>query len=693
MIFLTFLLFYLNGCLAFGRPSTTAIVGYVTPEDLQLFKRFFSSKLPNSLNEPNKLYNVILGFDALNERLEDPKKACDHFPKVITSAEGAFYRVSGGKMLGSSICQWSNPDLEKFAGSVLVDGISAEDLYFIISAMKDAGLSINTARISELIKKIKTKDSSPSTLTFLLSVVTKLDLSKASLKSYIPFVTELLYQADEFDGSLLYFDRGLYTTAMATKVISDFIVVYGETSGIPIEKLIKLVNFVYLRRHSTYVRATAHLVNALRSFSSNPVLTPIVFVNAERDPPTISPWFVSQSSPFVQLRLVSLWGDVWHDSKSLTVKASGLHNITEDGSVGTIVGSTERGAFAVSKEENRMQLSLASSDGSLPPRGSYGLLVSVFENTPNGSHTFLGASNHPLSVHVVARAKVAESYLTVRNEAHDEIENELTLKPGQLHADKIRVHSGQQLSLRLRLVEDSKEQTALTAHQVFIQLTHVISQTAVTLLCTERTGKENSKEYILKMNPDTAANDFDHLSGVYKTELIVGDPLIQHPIIWHMVDLELVFPGIPGVDTDRRASEASDESRQHLPSAAGAKRSHSRHSIVGSGPFSALPEIEHMFRKPERRPPPVVAWVFTAACVVPLLFLLISWISIGVNVRKLRFNLSNIVFHLGLIGIFGLYYCYWRHLNMFTTLGYLAVLSVPTFLAGNAVLKAQANAT
>ena len=47
--------------------------------------------------------------------------------------------------------------------------------------------------------------------------------------------------------------------------------------------------------------------------------------------------------------------------------------------------------------------------------------------------------------------------------------------------------------------------------------------------------------------------------------------------------------------------------------------------------YEAKPEIVHMFREPEKRPPATVSYAFTALVLLPLLILLVAWKLIGVN--------------------------------------------------------------
>ena len=108
--------------------------------------------------------------------------------------------------------------------------------------------------------------------------------------------------------------------------------------------------------------------------------------------------------------------------------------------------------------------------------------------------------------------------------------------------------------------------------------------------------------------------------------------------------------------------------------------------------YSKLPEIKHLFREPEKLPSNVVSSVFSILCLAPALILGFLWLGIGFNFSKFHFSLSGIVFHVTLAAIFGLFYCYWIKLTMFTTLRYLTVLGVVAYISGNKLLKSLAAA-
>ncbi|KAF7255660.1 hypothetical protein EG68_07566 [Paragonimus skrjabini miyazakii] len=565
-------------------------------------------------------------------------------------------------------------------------------------AIKEANLEVDTSTVTGLVNKIKAKDSSPTTVALVLQIVSTLNLSKAALKPYMDDVHSVLDQADELDGNMLFFEKGLYTTSLVAKGISDLINAYGGTDELPENKIIKLINFIYARLRSTNLRAAAHLISAFRALATNPHLAPIVI---KSDRLIADGGGVHYGQPKLKLKLVSLWGDAVYGPDTMTLKAGGLFAVQQLTKVLTLVGPTERGAFTA-ESGTSFQLSLSQLDGKdvnkLPVPGHYVLELSAqWTNTDaNRQKQLLGVKGVQLPLRVLTEAEVVDPVLIVMDVVSDRQVADIKLNPGQRYTTStadgaIDLDLGHQMVLTLRLVDKHDRKVPLTAHQMFLQLTHLKTQQAITYLFTEiaALGVENAKAYQFRLEPEHSAADFDYLGGVYKMELIMGDTLLIKPVIWHMADVNLHFTGEPGSDTARRLAEMNDVSRQRTPTVAAMKRSAGPSSLIGSGPTKAKPEIEHMFRAPERRAPSPIAWAFTIACVVPLLGLLVAWTILGVNVWNFRFRLSNILFHAGLIAIFALYFIYWCYLDMFTTLGYLVVLGIPTFLTGNCVLRAQ----
>lgn len=159
--------------------------------------------------------------------------------------------------------------------------------------------------------------------------------------------------------------------------------------------------------------------------------------------------------------------------------------------------------------------------------------------------------------------------------------------------------------------------------------------------------RDASKMYKIVVN---LGNELS-FSALYKMEIILGDAIMSNPIRWEIGSVDV-------------------------------KLTNSESPVVTRG---AKPEIEHMFRQPDKRPPQFVSMLFTALCAAPLLILLIMWGSIGAPLNN--FNFYSIPFHLGFTGIMALYTYFWLWGNMFTTCAWLLYIGGFTFIAGNRMLR------
>jgi len=218
----------------------------------------------------------------------------------------------------------------------------------------------------------------------------------------------------------------------------------------------------------------------------------------------------------------------------------------------------------------------------------------------------------------------------------------------------LQVDNHQKIIMQFQ-IKDQATKELLTVHQVFIRFSSLSGQEIIFVA-----EPDASQTYKFDLDIGANAKDFAYISGQYTMALIIGDAVIENPSIWELVDIELKFQDAP-------LSKNNNE-YTHLP----------------------LPEIKHLFREPEIRPSLTVSNIFTVLTIAPILLLLILWIVLGVNLKNFSFSISCIGFHLGLGGIFGVYVLYWTQLNMFTTMKYVSILAIPTFLFGNRLLSSIA---
>jgi len=197
---------------------------------------------------------------------------------------------------------------------------------------------------------------------------------------------------------------------------------------------------------------------------------------------------------------------------------------------------------------------------------------------------------------------------------------------------------------------------AIQVHQAFVRMSN------------EKIGRDyiivaesSTKGYNAHINLRTAANEFFGQSGDYQIQIIVGDVSVSNPIQWNIGTIRIDFPPELTVEVPR-------------------------------SPFAVLPEIKHQFRKPESRPPMTVSSAFTIATVaIPFLVLFVGLKGVGANLGNFPTG-SDFIWAIGFQGCVGavltLYLFYWLSLNMMQTLGYLALLALPTLFFAHKNLNA-----
>jgi len=200
-------------------------------------------------------------------------------------------------------------------------------------------------------------------------------------------------------------------------------------------------------------------------------------------------------------------------------------------------------------------------------------------------------------------------------------------------------------------VKDKVSGDKIKVHQAFVRM--ALKEAEIIYVAEP----DASNNYKFDLDVSAKSKEFGFKSGKYSISVIIGDSVVSNPIDWNLADVQLQFPAVD----DATMSKAAPGNQ-------------------------AKPEIRHLFREPEKRPPKIVSTAFTALCIVPLVLMILAWMKLGVNLSSFPLSLSAIGFHLGLGTIFGLYALFWLQLDMFSTLKYLMMTGVVTFLCGNSML-------
>ncbi|XP_073251007.1 dolichyl-diphosphooligosaccharide--protein glycosyltransferase subunit 2-like [Porites lutea] len=510
------------------------------------------------------------------------------------------------------------------------EGTDMPTLYYSVAAQKYLGIKVNTGEVIKAVKAAINSDED----SILGAAYAMLIAARLPKDTDVSFITEMIEdtvaQADEVDNKYLQFEGGLLVTAKvvyATYALSEFL---GKAPAITEEQVIKFANYLLTRKHVQSVKDTATLLIALDQLGNNPFHVPVV-VQLYGSP------VVSDDQKMVKVRVTNVMDKALG---KMTVTATSAED-TE----GTTVLSNK--VFTAGPED--YQLNFMTSK---PGPGVYTVNVGVKPHKED--KRLIGTTSGQVKVKVVTKVNVEDVELSVVDKEQNIKSKTTSVKYPAAITTVIEADYHQKVVMKFSLKSVSSGDL-FTPHQAFVRLTNEKTKQEIFFVAEPEPSK------VFKFDLDvgaTAKDSFGSLSGKYKMDLIVGDAVIQNPFEWKVGVLSLTFAEDPAKST---------KDKEHM--------------------YNARPEIEHMFRVPEKRPPKAVSTTFTFLIFVPLAIMLIVWIKLGANLSNFQFSLGGIVFHLGLGAIFVLYYCFFVSLNMFTTLKILAVIGGLTFLGGNSLLS------
>jgi oligosaccharyltransferase complex subunit delta (ribophorin II) len=286
--------------------------------------------------------------------------------------------------------------------------------------------------------------------------------------------------------------------------------------------------------------------------------------------------------------------------------------------------------------------------GAKPEPGFYQLQFSV---RPSAEKTkYVGIESY-VQIKILTTVSVSNFELQLFESSL--LKRKETINFGEKLESSLNIESASQIQFSLKL-KNQVHGKVIKAQQVFLKFTHTqTNEEIIIVLLPDQTSykiKLGTKEFSLFSE-----------NGNYQIELIVGDPFIQNMISWNFVNVR-------------------------MNAASGIKRNQAWEE-------KPLPEIHHVFRTPEKRPPQFVSFAFTLAVCVPLLILLIGIFLVGGNLKNFPGGLSffwAVGFQLSLLSVLVLFSFYWLQLNMITTLKYLGVLSIPCLIFGQKTLYSRA---
>ncbi|XP_076637139.1 oligosaccharide transferase delta subunit [Colletes latitarsis] len=614
---------------------------YLTAADKTHFKKILQPGLTS--NDISIVHYAVQGYKLLGETISNQQDICNDLMKIAkdgneVTTEKAFYIASTWKTIGN--CKNSPaPMISKVLLSTIEkDGATMQELHFAVNGLTALSEKLPRDKVDKVVKTILSmlrKDDNLWNLGYTFHIASDLGSSGAFV---LDRIEDVVIQADEVDGQYLQFEGGLSVTSFLVSGILKLSTAMKEKPPLTTQQTVKMANYFLSRRSVQTPKGVANLLSALTTMANSNIEKPVCVTLANEGID------ISVQQPLVTVKVCDFLGN----------PVTGLSKVVANSAsrVGTDAAILSKQSLQASPTDKTLYtLNLMEAK---PERGFYKISVAA------------GSTTNTVTVKVLCQVVV--DYLEIGTGDADQTTQPKLSRvtyPEKL-TNKIEADSQQKLVMRF-LLRDSASKKPMRTHQAFVRLSSASvsndgKQGHEILFVAE---PDASHVYKFDMPVGSAAANFDHQSGDYNVELIVGDAILNNPFQWKVATVTLKFPELT-------SAERVD------------KNIASKHK---SDIYSTKPEIKHMFREPEKRPPAFVSNLFTGLCLAPVLLLLILWAELGANISNFPYSVSAFTFHLGLGSIFVLFGVFWLKLNMFVTLRYLLSLGVATFLSGNEMLS------
>uniref|UniRef100_A0A673W4Q7 Dolichyl-diphosphooligosaccharide--protein glycosyltransferase subunit 2 n=1 Tax=Salmo trutta TaxID=8032 RepID=A0A673W4Q7_SALTR len=541
--------------------------------------------------------------------------------------DSLFFAAEASQAISDCEVSISNETRDILLAAVSEDS-TVTQIFRAVSALSSLGLPLASQEVVAALVARIAKEDNVLAITTALQTATRLS-QQAELGGILEEIEDLAARLDDLGGVYLQFEEGLEATALfvtAAYTLSD----HADTEPpLKEDQVIQLVNSVFSKKSWDSRSEAFSVACAAAALSSNRFHVPVIVS-------TQGPATVSHSQPILHLLVTDILSNPLASANVLVESAQAVAS-----------KSVVLSQAPFSLRDGIFELNFMASQ---PASGYYQFTVAVTGDSR------LVANQVELKVKVSTEVAITNMDLSVVDKDQSigtktsRVDYPFKAK-GSFTAD-----SHQNFAMTFQLV-DVITGVELTPHQTFVRFHNQKTGQEVVFVA------EPDSKNLYKFELDTAErkSEFDSMSGTYVLHLIVGDATLENPILWNVADVVLKF-------LDEEAPAAIQSKTLYMPK----------------------PDIQHLFREPEKKPPTVVSNTFTALVLSPFLLLLILWFKLGANISNFSLSPSSVLFHVGHACMLGLMYVYWTHLNMFQTLKYLAIIGSLTFLAGNRMLAQKA---
>jgi len=611
---------------------------FLSTVDKDRLRKVFADSLGKE-DIPSVSYS-ILGYNLLGETAPNSEALCKKLQKFAeapdASVANAYQLTAAAKQLPGCSVKLGAKLSQAVAAAMTSDG-SAGNLYYASMANINLGQAIDKASTAKVLAAALKKDDGVANLGYAFNLASQ--LNAADVKSVFERVEDAIVQADTVDDKMLQFEGGLSVTHLVVSGAYKLAAAVNKAPSIGKMQAVMFANYFLSRKSVQQSKGAFHLLEALTILTANKFHVPVAVT-------TLGGNVVSEATPNVQVKITDLLG------KSLGKMDVTIESAMRVSDGSTVMEKAKMAAAAAAGDDSAYQIDMFSAAKTVG-RGFYELTLTAAP--AKADDRLVGNVGAMLTVKVISEVTLDEVELGLGDADQSVAAKTHKLTYPTKFGQVMEADHHHKVTLKFA-VKDKASREKIAVHQAFVTL--VNAQTKAEIVFVAEAAGAGSSDYVFELDVSAKAKEFAGASGKYQIKVIVGDAVIANPIAWNVADLKITFP------TGGAASAAEAE-------VSGVK-----------------PEIEHQFREPEKRPPAVVSNAFTLLCLaLPAAVLLLAWAKLGVNVSGFPLSLSSLGFHLGLGAIFGLYYFFWLNMSMFSTIKYLIMIGVVTFLCGNSMLS------
>lgn len=618
----TLLIFVLLGMSSALSPST-----YLTPSDKDRLKLVLDPAW--SLSDLAQVLYASAGYKHLGLQIANIEGVCNFVKsqaKDGATVETLFLAASAGAALNCPIS--AAPSAKAAVSEAIRDGASPQELFHAVTAAKNLGIELDSAKVLRATQQALKKDDSVLSLGYAFHVGAQL---KGEVSSIFERIEDAVVQADEVDGRMLQFEGGLSITALVLSGAYKLAESSNKPPPIKPDQAVKFANYLMSRKSVQVPKGVYYLLEAVTMFTTNKFHVPVSITLA-------SNVAVSSEEPKVQVRVTDLVGSSLGPLK-LTAESA-----TREADEAVVISKAQ--LTAVEGADGVFEMDVMSL---APARGFYKLLLTAHASDSR----LVGHSKATLTFKVLTAISLEDVEIGTGDADQSTAASMSKVEYPAMLTTQLEADQHQRLILKF-VVRDSSSGNPTEVHQAFVKITN--KETKREIIFVAETDVNDV--YKFDMDVSNQNKEFGGESGIYSVELIIGDASISNPTLWQLAEVALSFQ--QGGVGETKAQDYT---------------------------YKDKPEINHVFNSPDPRPSSFMSLTFTALCLAPLVVLIGLWTSLGVNISNFPFSLVSVVFHIGLASIFGLFCLFFIQLDMFTTLRYLFMVGVVTFFCGNSMLS------